>query len=192
MACRDRLRYPRTSTANRISNRRWIKCRQRRSARSRWNRTAQRSASGRSEVLSSAGARQICTSVPVRKDRSIEPHSPAHRWRGCTTRARDPPCVRKTKTSWLLHPTMVGVHMPSCRFDRHFETSPLVNSANWKSSYCATQAAKTHRVELSDLLCCPRRSPLKCEHAGRHKGVRLGRISGFQRPSSGDGAGSDG
>ena len=89
--------------------------------------------------------------------------------------------------------TRVGrFHMPSCRLDRHFETSPLVNTTNWKSCYCATQVTKTHRVELSHRLCYPRPSPLKREHAGRHKGVRLGRISGFQRPSSGDGAGSDG
>src|SRR6516164_11834627 len=36
--------------------------------------------------------------------------------------------------------------MPSFWFDRHSKTSPLVNSANCKSSYCATRAT-LYRVE---------------------------------------------
>src|SRR6266446_4313070 len=31
-----------------------------------------------------------------------------HQWRECTTRAPDPACVRKMKTSWLPHPRMAG------------------------------------------------------------------------------------
>jgi hypothetical protein len=34
-----------------------------------------------------------------------------------------------------------GVHVPSCWFSRHLETSPLVNGANRESFYCGMRSA---------------------------------------------------
>src|SRR6266850_117599 len=81
--------------------------RQRQAARSPRHRTVRRLASGQLGVLSSAGAPQISGSVPARRGRSIERHSPTHPWPGDTSRAHDPACARKRKMSWLWHPTMV-------------------------------------------------------------------------------------
>ena len=84
--------------------------------------------------------------------RPTEPHFPARPRRGCTTRAHDPACVRRRKTSWLPDPTMVGSpHMPSFWFDRHCEPpySSTPQGSDCPLVICTTQMAAIHPVELA-------------------------------------------
>ena len=59
-------------------------------------------------VLSTAGVHQIFDSLLARKGRSTEQRSSTHQCRECTTLGHNPTYIRKTKTSWLPHPKMVG------------------------------------------------------------------------------------
>ena len=84
-----------------------IRYHQRRATQSHSNRAVQRSLFGPLVVLSTAGVHQIFDSLLARKGRSTEQRSSTHQWRERTTLGHNPTYTRKTKTSWLPHPTTV-------------------------------------------------------------------------------------
>src|SRR4029077_11733048 len=85
-----------------------IEYRQRRATQSHSNRAVQHSPFGPLAVLSTVGVHQIFGSLLAAKDRSTEQRSPTHQWQEHTTLGHNPTYIRKTNTSWRLHPTTAG------------------------------------------------------------------------------------
>src|ERR1700751_4688457 len=85
-----------------------IRYRQRRATQSHSNRAIPHSLFGPLAVLSTAGVHQIFDSLLAQKGRSTEQRSPMHQLRERTTLGHNPTYIRKTKTSWRLHPTTAG------------------------------------------------------------------------------------
>src|SRR5258708_38011515 len=104
----DVLRVPIDRSTPPLGRLTQIRYRQRRATQSHSNRAVQRSLFGPLAVLSTAGVHQIFDSLLARKGRSTEQRSSTHQWRERTTLGHNPTYIRKTKTSWRLHPTTVG------------------------------------------------------------------------------------